>query len=206
MARGLSSAMQTASAAPLVRPGLLAYFDFASGPVRLWTGFGNLVWGGNTFSGMGDFLSIERVTEQRDIRASSLTLMLSGVSSDYIAYTLSTEYRSREAKLWLCLFDSSNALVADPTVIFAGRMDTMTIQDSGESARIALTIESRLADLQRARERRYTNEDQKRYYTSDEGLKYVSGLQLKQLPWGISNATAASSTGGSDSEGEEYFR
>ena len=63
MSRGLSSGMQTAAAATTVRPAILGYFDFASDVVRIWTGVGSLSWGGNTYLGMGDFLSIERVIE-----------------------------------------------------------------------------------------------------------------------------------------------
>ena len=62
----------------------------------------------------------------------------------------------------------------------------MTIKDSGETSTIELTVESRLIDLQRQRERRFTDADQKYFYPGDTGLQYVAGLQDQVIYWGAS--------------------
>jgi hypothetical protein len=63
-------------------------------------------------------------------------------------------------------------------------MDTMGIEDSGDTANIGLTAESRLIDLERSRERRYTSEDQKIDYPNDKGLEFIADLQDKEIVWG----------------------
>ena len=63
-------------------------------------------------------------------------------------------------------------------------MDVMSIQESGEQATINITGESRLIDLEIARERRYTSEDQKIDFPDDKGLEFVADLQDKQIIWG----------------------
>jgi hypothetical protein len=47
-----------------------------------------------------------------------------------------------------------------------------------------LTAESRLIDLERSRERRYTSEDQKIDYPNDKGLEFIADLQDKEIVWG----------------------
>ena len=63
-------------------------------------------------------------------------------------------------------------------------MDLMTIEDGGETASISVTAESRLIDLNRAKERRFTDNDQKIDYPDDKGLQHIQGLQEKQISWG----------------------
>ena len=62
----------------------------------------------------------------------------------------------------------------------------MTINTSGDGSRIDLTVENQLIDMQRTRISRYTEDDQKAKYGSTEtSLRYVSGLQEKEVLWGI---------------------
>ena len=70
-------------------------------------------------------------------------------------------------------------------------MDVMTIDDNGETANISLTAESRLIDLERARERRYTSDDQKVRHPNDTGLDFVASLQEKEIAWGSGKSSAS---------------
>ena len=79
---------------------------------------------------------------------------------------------------------SNGSVVSDPYAIFKGQMDTMSISDSGETAIITVRAESRLIDLDRSRERRYTSEDLKIDFPDDKGLEYIDDLQDKQITWG----------------------
>ena len=69
-------------------------------------------------------------------------------------------------------------------------MDQMTIQDSGETATISLTVESRLITLERANVRRYTAKSHEAVRTakgltgSDTFFDWVTQLQDKQIVWG----------------------
>ena len=63
-------------------------------------------------------------------------------------------------------------------------MDTMTIDDSPESATITLTVENRLIDLERVNPFRYTQENHKTLYSNDTFFSYVSDLQDQEIEWG----------------------
>lgn len=75
-------------------------------------------------------------------------------------------------------------LINDPITLFTGRMDQMQIDEQGDTSTIALSLESNLIDLNKPRERRYTDQDQKADYPNDRGFEYVAGLQGKALTWG----------------------
>ena len=64
-------------------------------------------------------------------------------------------------------------------------MDVMTIEDAGETASISLSAESRLIDLERARVRRFTDNDQQNQFSGDTSLRFVASLQDKEIAWGL---------------------
>ena len=72
----------------------------------------------------------------------------------------------------------------DTMEVFSGYMDQMTIDEGVETCTIGLTLESRLIDLERPRNRRYTSENQKTRFPNDEAFDFVESLQGQRLAWG----------------------
>ncbi len=184
MSRGLSTAYKAAAAAGNVTPALLGYFNFSGGAVRIWTGLGDLSWGGNNYTGGGDLVAVDPVQETNEVRANGLNFRLNGMPSAMVTRILAENYRGRACKLWLALFDSSAAIIADPLLLFSGIMDQCMLNDSGDTCSITVTAESRLVDLQRPRERRRTTIDQQGLFSGDLGFDYVAGLQDREVVWG----------------------
>jgi hypothetical protein len=201
MSRGLSSTLLAAVAAKTIRPAIFVFMDFASGAVRAWTGKGDFTWGGNTYAGIGSFGGISEVEETGNPVANGLTLTLSGIPSTLLATSLDrTQYRGRRVRVWHGFFNVTGdtaALIDTPVASFAGRMDVMTPTDTGETSTIALTCENRLVDLERSRERRYTDADMQQLNPGDGSFRYVAGLQDKQFNWG--QATDSGATAGAPS-------
>ncbi len=190
MARDLPSAVATAIVQTVVPLAHFAEFSFASGTVRMWSGLGPITWAGQTWTGSGDFGGLSPVDETTELGASGLSFTLSGIPSSILALALGDLYRGRPCKLWLAILNPAGAVV-DTYLVFAGRMDVMKIDDSGETGSIALQAESRMIDLKRARQLRYTDAEQKRLFPGDLGLEYVAKLAEKPLQWGVPNAAAA---------------
>ena len=88
--------------------------------------------------------------------------------------------------MWFAVLNPDFSIIADPYKIFSGRMDIMEITDSGNDSSIVLNAENNLIDLKENRERRYTPEDQKRYFTGDLGLDFVPNIQEIEILWGSS--------------------
>jgi hypothetical protein len=177
----LSSQAASAATSPVAMPIVLVDLDFASGPFRAWTGLGPLDWAGMSFEGVGSIGAVGEVEETIELRAVRLTLALSPVPQEVVDIALAERsFRLRPARLWGVLLDAEGAFVADPFPLWAGLMDVMEVTD-GTEARISLTCESRLVDLERAEVRRYTDADQQAAYQGDRFFEYVPALQEAEI-------------------------
>jgi len=183
MSRTLTSAANTAAQAEVVRPVSLVELFFASGYVRASSAPMDIVAFSNTFLGVGNLGSISSSGEGADLQARGISLQLSGIPSALVSTALDEDYQGRSCKVWMGLLDANHVLIADPVLMFDGRMDTMDIK-MGETAIINVTAESRLADWDRPRIRRYTNEDQQTQFPADKGFEFVPQMVDKQLIWG----------------------
>ena len=179
MSRTVSAAILTALAQPEVQPFYAIEFNFDTAPVYFWTGYGNREIGGNTYLGTGNLLNIGGLEEAADLSAKSVTITLSGVPSDIVSLALSEPYQRRTCRI-LFGVQNVNAIVE----VFSGVMNTMTIQDSGETSTIELLVESKLVELERAKIRRYTHESQQARYPNDTFFSYVAALQDRDVIWG----------------------
>lgn len=186
MSRSLTSAMQSAVIADLVRPITLVQCAFDSGNLNLWSGIGNLTVDSVDYVGAGTLLDISAINESSELQANGLTVALSGITEPLISKARDEDYQGRELKVLLGFMDEESNVIADPVIVFSGFMDTMTINDAGETATIQVTVENRLIEFERTRERRYTAEDQKIDYPDDKGLEFVAEMQEKEIVWGRS--------------------
>lgn len=194
MARELGTANTAQTVATVVRPLVFAELDFSDGVVRVHNGLGSVTWGGNAWSGVGEFGGVGEIEEGVDVAARGLSLALNGIPSTILPTALAANYRGRSAKLYIGFLNTFGALVDDPYQIFGGRMDTMQIEDAGESGSISVQCENRLIDFKRCRVSRYTNEEQLARYPGDLGLSFIAGIADKTLRWGPSNSNTSSSS------------
>lgn len=179
MSRTIPAAIVTALAQKNVQPFYAVEMLFDSVPLRLWTGHGDRVVDGEVYTGTGALLVIDGLEEVSDLIATSATLRLSGISSSVISLALAEPYQGRRCRIMFGVID-----VADHVEVFAGVMDTMSIQDSAGICTIDLRIESKLVTLKRPRVRRYTHESQQVRHPGDTFFSYVTGLQDKDVVWG----------------------
>lgn len=183
--RDLGTDLSTETKKPAFMPLFLAEFIFDSGPVRLWTGIGELVWGGETYLGSGTLLSISDIEEKQEAEANGVAFNLTGVPSWIVSLALQENYQGRPVRLWFtALEEFTRALVGTPNLVFGGNMDVMEHTDTGETANITLTVENRMAILKQKRAFYLTPEDQKRRYAGDLGLDFVPSIIDKELIWG----------------------
>ena len=204
MSRTLTSGMTAVTTADVVRPVYFVRMVFDSGEspsvLNLWNGTGDLTYGGNTYTGTGDLLSISQITETSDISATGINVSLTGVKTSLIAVAKDHEYQGRPLSVSLGAFDASGDLIADPVIVFSGFMDTMTISESGAYSSIGISVENKLVSFERTKVRRYTAEDQKIDHPTDKGFEYVTAIVQKEIIWGRPNP-ATGGGGGSPREG-----
>lgn len=182
MSRNLTAATLSAVTAEVVSRTLAVELSFTSGFVRFCGAPWDLTIGGQTFLGVGQLGSISVAEESAELRAYGLNVTLSGIPRDNIAIALTEAYQGRPATVWEVPLSSDGTPVADPIVMFRGRMDTMDVQ-LGDMATVRVALENRLADWERPRVRRYTNEDQQSVFPGDRGFEFVSATTEKELIW-----------------------
>ncbi|WP_313818721.1 hypothetical protein [Cupriavidus sp.] len=160
----------------------LVQLDFST-PLRLCTAGYDVVWNGSTWLGVGMVGSIEPIQEQATLEAIGVNMTLSGVPADLVAATLAEHYQGRPCQIWVAPLREDLQIVTQPVRLFSGRMDTMDTE-VGETATITLSAESRMVSWDKARVRRYNNEDQQSRYPGDRGFEFVAQMVEKDLLWG----------------------
>lgn len=199
MSRTLDSAVATGIAQTVVPLAFFAEFQFASGTLRMWSGYGDKVWAGQTWTGAGDLAGISPVDEMTELGAAGLAFSLAGVPNSLRAIALSDAYRGRLCKAWLGILDGAGA-VTGSYQFYGGRMDIMTIEGaSPTTSQISIQSENRLIDLFRARTSRHTNAEQQRLSPGDTSLSRIAKLAERPLPWGVPAASASAAAGNPNS-------
>lgn len=184
MAERLSGLAAAETFRSVARPALLIELQFLAETVRVWSGVGPLAWQGATWLGVGTLGRVSSVEETLELKAAGASFQLSGVPSELLSHVMGEPIQRRLVSMWLAFFDEDWGLVPDPVLLFRGRMDTVEIHDGGPTATITLFAEVRLRDLERARVRRYTDQDQQAEYPGDLGFAFVTALQETNILWG----------------------
>jgi hypothetical protein len=182
--RNATAAVIAAIESGMVRPAFFVEGNFTSGPAYLWSGLGSITWNGHTWTGLGSFAEISTVEEGSSVESKGVTLSLSGIDATLLTDVMTEFQVGLPVTVWIGFFDASNALIPDPIISFAGRMDQPTLTVDGSSATIAINCESKLLEMNNSVERRYTHEDQQIDHPGDRGFELVSGIQSRQIFWG----------------------
>jgi len=202
--RDLSTAVTNNLEDNVIYPFYAIEMLFEASPLRLWTGLGDLVFDGVTYTGSGTLLGVESIEETSEIAVRGATLTLSGVPSEVASLALQTPYQGRTCTIYFGLLSKGNLLQESGryilkedggkimlqeqdtslTEIFSGYMDEMNIDEGPETSSIEVKVENKLIDLERARVRRFTSGYQKSKYPGDKGFDFVESIQDKEVVWG----------------------
>lgn len=165
----------------VVKPYYALDLDFDT-PIYIWTGVGELVADGKTYTGLGTLLNISRTQETSDLSVQGLRVTVSGLDASMLAKAVDASYHGKDCTLYFGVLDENNS----PTQVevFSGFMDVMTTQEGPESATIELTAENKMIRLEVPSNTRYTAAYQKSLYSGDLGLNYVEALQNRVSLWG----------------------
>lgn len=183
MPRQMSDAVKAQLRAGTVSPLFLVSIAFPSETIYVWTGVGNLTWNGHTYLGVGDFGQLSTITESSEVEAQGMSLTLSGIPTELIGDVQSTVVYGSKAYVYLGFLDSNGQLIPDPIPAFIGLVDAPAIEIGTDKSTIVISVESRLADLNRARGGRYTMQDQKSRYPSDTSFDRIAWLQDHEFNW-----------------------
>jgi hypothetical protein len=185
----MTAAMAVQLSASHIRPLFLMSAQFTDGTIYVWSGMGTLSWNGQTWIGLGTLGTISGVEESSEIKANNVTFTLSGIDPSLLGEALNQARQGYPVTLWFGFLDDQLNVVADPVQAYSGRMDVPVIEEGSDTSTISLTVENRLIDLNRTKERRYTDQDQQIDFPGDTGFRYVAALQNWNGVWGRASGT-----------------
>lgn len=187
MARTLTNSVITELTEEAVKPFFAVKVAFPSGTLRLWTGLGDISIDSETYSGTGNFLGVSNLSETEEFKASGLELTLSGIPTSLLGTMLTDNYQGSLVTVHFGFLSEAStglSVIADPFIIFQGLSDTLELSEGAETLTAKMKVESRLIAMEESRARRYTNEDQQISHADDTSLRFVAGLQDKEIVWG----------------------
>ena len=137
------------------------------------------------------FDEISQIEEGAEISPYKITLSLSGLDPDISGAALTEDYYLQPVTVYLGVLDADDALLADPTVVFEGAMDQMTVSVGAEGGDvISLTAESELARFNKASNLKYTSAQLQDDFAGDLGFDLMADIDGAKLRWGDPNASA----------------
>jgi len=187
MARTLGTDFQAQLDNSQLEPFHAISLGFSPDKLNLWTGYNNIFIDSETYVGSGNLLSISNIEETGEVRATGAKIIISGIPSSIISEVLTETAEGVVTDIYFGVLETSSnatAVVDTPHKIFSGYIDTMSISETGDSCSILFSVESKLISLERAKDRRYTDRDQKELFSGDKGLEFVDDLQDKEIVWG----------------------
>ena len=145
-----------------------------------------------TWTAVGGAMQVGPVEETMDSGATAWDVAFSGVDQGVIASILLDEWRGLTAEVWLCHFEATGAVTADPLCVFSGRMaggwkvETVTGSDGHETTvKVSTRCHAYAADLATCRGRQTNPASQARVFPADAGAFAFVAQQVRRLiSWG----------------------
>lgn len=188
MTRWASPANATAAAASSVALVTLVSLAFDGGTIYVHDGFATLVnpVDGQTYSGLGDYGGLDTVEETTETIAKPLTLTLSEVPTGLVSDAMTENVQGRVVTIYVGLLDvNAMTWIANPEVVWEGRMDYITISLGQGKATIELRCENRLN--REPLVARYTDQDQQIAFPGDTFFNLLWMIQNASAGWGATS-------------------
>ncbi|HSG31494.1 MAG TPA: hypothetical protein VLB82_08120 [Thermodesulfobacteriota bacterium] len=136
-----------------------------------------------TYTPSNFIMGISNFTEEVDITKTSLKLGFSGADTSLISVVLNENVVNDAVTIFRGFLDSSNAIIADPFLLYDGQIDTFEIQESNKESNLILNITSHWANFDKKNGRKTNNVSQQRFFSTDVGMEF-SSQTVQDIKWG----------------------
>ena len=186
MTRSLTSATKTELATNDIRPVHLITIGFGT-PVNITDcsfPITSSVSGSSVTYLASDFImGVSDFTEETDVNLSPISISLSGADQTFISTVLNENVINDAVTIFRGFLNDSNALIADPFLLYKGTIDNFAISESDTSSTVNLDIVSHWADFEKKSGRKTNNTSQQRFFSTDVGMNF-SSQTVQDIKWG----------------------
>ena len=182
MARGLSTAVNNELATDKLNPVTLLYLNIGSG-YRFTDHYKDITYDSNTYSASSLFIKTSGVSESSEVDITNLTLEFTGVDQTILSLLLSGNYMDKEVEVYKGFMDANQALIADPFLLFKGRVESFNLDEDLTSSDVQIVVASHWADFDKIKGRKTNTNSQQLYFAGDLGFDYASQT-VQDIKWG----------------------
>jgi hypothetical protein len=182
MTRSLTAGVIAELATNKLNPVELIYLGISTGTYYT-DHYKNLTFDGNTYTASSLFLGSSEVQENADVAVNTLSLKFSGADTTIISLLLNNNYMNKPAKVYRGFLNDSQALIADPFLLFDGRISSFTLEEDTISSSVNIIVASHWADFEKTSGRRTAENSQKIYFPNDKGMEFASKT-AQRIKWG----------------------
>jgi hypothetical protein len=182
MARSLTSAVKTELATNKLNPITLVYLNIGGGQ-RFTDHYKNISYDGNTYTASSLLLGVSDVGETSEVAVDSVTVAFTGADQTIISLLLNNDYMDKEAEIYKGFLDSSQALIADPMLLFKGRIESFSIEEDATNSQVSISIASHWSDFEKQKGRKTNTNSQQLFFSGDVGFDYAS-QSVQDIKWG----------------------
>ena len=81
------------------------------------------------------------------------------------------------------LLADDNSIIADPFLLYAGNIESFSVNESDKDSVVNLGVVSHWADFDKKNGRKTNNTSQQRFFSSDVGMNF-SSQTVQDIKWG----------------------
>ncbi|MCR8961138.1 hypothetical protein M0765_026440 [Variovorax sp. S2] len=159
----------------------LVHMDFPGLPVALTSANFDIDYAGVTYRGAAGLGTISQI-EDSPGEIKGLQFQLSGVPIEYLSLALDDASIVQGTSVVIRLAILGEGTLFDAPIDWTGRLDSMSIEEDGDTCAIVVTAESTAVDLLRGNALTTSNADQQFLYPGDRAFEYVA-LQNSPIVW-----------------------
>lgn len=183
-ARPLTARMAAAMKAGRPRVAL-AEIDHPTGAFYGWTGVGDKIWNGVTYTGIGTLGRVTPIQSTNDLAVQDITFELSGVDADALAL-IEGSVKNGVGRLYLACLDDYENIIADPYLLIDSELDVQDFEAGNDgTCTIKITGHNGFWQLERQLNEVWSTENQKQTYPNDTGLDLLASLENQDIAWTV---------------------
>jgi len=182
MTRTLTTAVKNELLTDSLQPVTLVYINVGTG-FRFTDHYKDITYDSNTYSASSLFTRLSSVTESSEIEVSNITLSFSGADQTIISLFLSNNYMEKEAEVYKGFLNSSEAVIADPFLLFKGRIESFSIDETINNSNANIVVASHWSDFSKIEGRKTNTGSQQLHFANDLGFEFASQT-VQNIKWG----------------------
>jgi len=113
----------------------------------------------------------------------NITLSFTGADQTIISLFLSNQYMEKEAEVHKGFIDTNENLIADPFLIFKGRIESFNIDETIDQSNANIVVASHWSDFSKIEGRKTNTNSQQLHFSDDLGFEFASQT-VQDIKWG----------------------